>query len=73
MTLFMVFAQMMSSNSEFLKKDGINVILWAVSIYIVYDLIKKYKVDKKKGQMFGIVFFVLISLVYLLYFVGKII
>lgn len=72
LSLFLVFAQMMASNNKFLKEDGINIILMGVSAYIVYDIAKKYKVDKKKGQLFGIIFFSFLVLAYTFYFVLKV-
>lgn len=72
LSLFLVFAQMMASNNKFLKEDGINIILMGVSAYIVYDIAKKYKVDKKKSQLFGIIFFSFLVLAYTFYFVLKV-
>jgi len=71
LTLLLVFAQMMATNSKFLKEEGINVILMAVSAYIVYDIAKKYKNQKKKKQIAGIAFFSLLTLVYAYYFISK--
>jgi len=64
----LVFAQMMSEKNEFLKNESLNIVLMLVSGYIVYDLAKKYPAEKKKSQLFGIILFSLIILIFLAYF-----
>jgi len=72
LSLILVFAQMMSQKNEFLKDQSLNMVLCLVSGYIAFDLFKKYKEEKKKKQLFGIAFFVLIVFAFLAYFATKI-
>ena len=71
-SLFLVFAQLMAEKNEFIKTQSINMVLCVVSGYITFDIFKKYKSEKKKKQIFGIAFFALITIAFLLYFAMKI-
>jgi hypothetical protein len=71
-SLFMVFAQLMAEKNEFIKTQSLNMVLCVVSGYIAFDIFKKYKVEKKKKQIFGMAFFLLITVAFLIYFGLKI-
>lgn len=71
LSLFLIFAQMMSQKNEFLKNQSLNMMLCLVAVYIAYDLFKKYKEEKKKKLLLGVAFFVLIVVAFLAYFASK--
>ncbi len=71
LSLFLIFAQMMSQKNEFLKNQSLNMVLCLVSVYIAYDLFKKYKEERKKKLLLAVAFFVLIVVAFLAYFGSK--